>query len=122
MVHGEYGKTLEEVFGVLQLSEAEKKGNIDFFKRRLANELWLDVKKDMKNVPAWAEELQVMADTSDPRLMELKKRVEAEFSRSELTKRSRPLFKKILREYITPISLGLEPNAIARLEEIIKRF
>ncbi|MBI2637903.1 MAG: hypothetical protein HYW88_03300 [Candidatus Sungbacteria bacterium] len=122
MNHGEYKKILYDIFSALEFSEADKEKALEDFKKRLAGELWLAVKKEMKDVPAWAEDLQSMTDPNDPRLPELRKALFAQFSKEDLAEKSRPLFKKILEEYVLFVSADLEQSSRDRLYAIVNEF
>src|SRR3989338_7618629 len=108
MIKGEYKKILFEIFDALEFSDDEKTAALKTFKKRLANELLKSITGGL------SEELQKLikdnssvTDAEDPKILELRGKLAQFYKKEELQEKSRPIFKKILKEYVEFVANAL---------------
>ena len=99
---------------------------MESFKKRLAKELlhlllneltedqreWIKIQQQQKSSP----------DTDDPKILEIQNTIKGLYSKEELHAKSRPLFKKILEDYVKFMSEDLDERKTTQLKKIVARF
>ena len=117
---GEYKKILFEIFDVLGLSEPEKNKAADVFKKKLAADLIESIKGELpEDEQRWISEVMpTSSDPTDPKVAEIKNKIAELFSENDLYERSRPVFKKIVFDYVDFMSDGLDQEKIDKMKEI----
>ncbi len=116
---GEYKNTLFQVFDVLGFSDTEKEEALQTFKKKLAFELLKSLQEELpQNQQEWL--VNGGNDINDPMFAEIHKTIQEKYSQEDLYEKTKPLFKKLVSDYIEFMSDGLEPESTAKLKGIIK--
>ena len=125
MISGEYKTVLNELFDVLQLSEESRERAIIIFKHKLAGTLLQDIQgKFNPEERTWLDMHQKdteAPDMNDPMVVEIQKRI-AEFPKEELLAQTRPLFKKMLTEYVDFMAARIDSGTAEQLRSIVSKF
>lgn len=118
---GEYKNILFEVFGVLGFSDTEKEEALQTFKKKLAFELLKSIQGELpQDQQDWlAKENQ---DMNDPVFSEIQKTIEGMYNQEVLYDKSKPIFKKLVSDYVEFMSDGLDPESTAKLKEVAVIF
>ena len=118
---GEYKNILLEIFGVLVFSDAEKEEALQDFKKKLAFELLNSVKGELpQDQQDWlAKESQ---DMNNPIFSEIQKTIQEMYSQEDLYEKSKPIFKKLISDYVEFMASGLDPESMSKLKEIINNL
>ena len=118
---GEYKNILLEIFGVLGFSDSEKEEALQTFKKKLAFELLKSVQRELpQNQQDWlAKQSQ---DMNNPIFSEIQKTIQEMYSQEVLYEKTKPMFKKLVSDYVDFMSEGLEPESTAKLKEIVSNI
>ena len=118
---GEYKKILFEIFDVLGLSQDEKIGATDIFKKKLAAELLATIKPQLSSeYQQWiADHLREQPNASNPKALEIKNKIAEMFPEKEFASMSRGAFKKLVQDYVNFMSEGLSSEKAAKIQEIV---
>ena|SRR3989344_5527477 len=118
---GEYKNILLEIFGVLGFSDSEKQEALQTFKKKLAFELLKSIQGELpQSQQDWlAKESQ---DMNDPVFSEIQKTIQEMYSQEVLYEKTKPMFKKLVSDYVDFMSEGLEPESTAKLKEIVSNI
>lgn len=117
MLKGEYKNILLEIFGVLSFSDAEKEEALQTFKKKLAFELLKSIQAELpQDQQDWL--IQANPDMQDSKLLEIQETIKNMYSEEALYEKSKPLFKKLVSDYVEFMSEGLEPESVVKLKEI----
>ncbi len=113
----EYKNILMEVFGVLGFSDTEKEEALQTFKKKLAFELLKSIQGELpQNQKDWlAKNGQ---DMTDPMFPEIQKTIQETYSQEVLYEKSKPLFKKLISDYVEFMSEGLDQESNDKLKQI----
>jgi hypothetical protein len=121
MLKGEYKNILFETFGVLEFSDTEKEEALQTFKKKLAFELLKSVQGELPQAQQdWIANGN--GDMNDPVFSEIQKTIQEMYSRESLYEKSKPIFKKLVSDYVEFMSDGLEPESVAKLTEIVNKL
>ena len=121
MLKGEYKNILFEIFGILGFSDIEKQEALQTFKRKLAFELLKSIQGELpQNQQDWLT--QKSQDMHDPIFSEIQKTIQEMYSQEVLYDKTKPLFKKLVSDYVEFMSQGLEPESTAKLKEIVNNL
>ncbi len=114
---GEYKNILIEVFRVLGFSDTEKEEALQTFKKKLAFELLNSFKGELpQDQQDWLANGK--GDMNDPMFSEVQKTIQEMYSQEVLYEKSKPLFKKLVLDYVEFMSEGLEPESVTKLKNI----
>ena len=118
---GEYKNILLEIFGVLGFSDSEKQEALQTFKKKLAFELLKSIQGELpQSQQDWlAKESQ---DMNDPVFSEIQKTIQEMYSQEVLYEKTKPMFKKLVSDYVDFMSEGLEHESTAKLKEIVSNI
>lgn len=118
MLKSEYKNILFEIFGVLGFSDIEKEEILQTFKKKLAFELLKSIQGELpQNQQYWLAGSG--QDMSDPTFSEIQKTIQEMYSQEQLYEKSKPLFKKLVSDYVEFMSEGLEQENVAKLNNIV---
>lgn len=121
MPKGEYKNILLEIFGVLGFSDIEKEEALKTFQKKLAFELLKSIQGELsQDQQDWLA--NGGKDMADPVFSEIQKTIGEMYSEDVLHDKSKPLFKKLLSDYVEFMSEGLEPESVAKLKEIVNNI
>lgn len=121
MVNSEYKNTLFEIFGVLGFSDAEKEEALQTFKKKLAFELLKSIQGELpQNQQDWL--VNGGSDMNDPVFSEIQKTIQETYSQEVLYDKSKPIFKKLVLDYVEFMAEGLDSESINKLKEIINNL
>lgn len=113
---GEYKNILVNIFDVLGFSDMEKEGALQTFKKKLAFELLKSIQGELpQNQQDWI--VKGSGDMTDSVFSEIQKTIGEMYSQEVLYEKSKPLFKKLVLDYIEFMSEGLDPESTAKLKE-----
>ena len=121
----EFKKILFEIFDILEFSEEEKQEALESFKKKLANDLFDSVKRELpQEQQSWIKDHMNSANSRDPKIAEIQNTIKNLYPQEVLYEKSRAVFKKILEEYINFMSreLDLGQEKTARLREIAEKL
>ncbi len=118
---GEYKNILFNIFGVLGFSDTEKEEALQTFKKKLAFELLKSIQGELpQDQQDWlAKESQ---DMNDPIFSEIQKTIQEMYGQEVLYEKSKPIFNKLVIDYVEFMSDGLDPESTAKLKEIVNNF
>lgn len=117
MVNGEYKQILFKIFELLNFSEGERAAALESFKKKLAAEVLQAIEKELpQDQQEWLKENMAKGDPHDPKVAEVRSYIHGKYSKEELQEKARPLFKKILRDYVAFMSQGLEAEKAEKLK------
>lgn len=117
MLNGEYKNILMEVFGVLGFSDAEKEEAVQTFKKKLAFELLKSIQGELpQNQQDWLAKSS--QDINEPIFPDIQKTIQEMYSQEVLYEKSKPLFKKLVSDYVGFMSEGLDLESAAKLKAI----
>ncbi len=121
MLKGEYKNILIEIFGVLGFSDTEKEEALQTFKKKLAFELLNSVKGEFsQDQQDWlAKENQ---DMNDPMFAEVQKTIQEMYTQEVLYEKTKPVFKRLVLDYVEFMSEGLDPESTAKLKGIVNKL
>ena len=120
-MRGEYKNILFEIFEVLEFSDAEKEEATQTFKKKLAFELLKSIQGELpQNQQDWL--VSGGQDTSDPMFQEVQKTIQEMYGEEVLHGKSKPLFRKLVSDYVEFMADGLEPESVAKLEEVVNNL
>lgn len=118
---GEYKNILLEIFSVLGFSDNEKEEALQTFKKKLAFELLKSVQGELpQNQQDWLA--NGSKNTNDPIFSEIQKTIQEMYSQEVLYEKSKPLFKKLISDYVEFMSDGLDLESITKLKEIVNHI
>ena len=121
MLKGEYKNILMEIFGVLGFSDTEKEKALQTFKKKLAFELLKSIQGELpQNQKDWL--VKESQDMNDPIFSEIQRTIQEMYSQETLYDKSKPLFKKLVSDYVEFMSEGLDPESMAKLKEIVNNI
>ena len=110
-----------DIFGVLGFSDTEKEEALQTFKKKLAFELLKSIQGELpQNQQDWLA--NGGKDMSDPVFLEIQKTIHEMYSQEVLYEKSKPVFKKIISDYVEFMSEGLDPESTAKLKEILNNL
>lgn len=121
MLRGEYKNILLEIFNVLGFSNTEKEEALQTFKKKIAFELLKSIQGELpQDQQDWlAKESQ---DMNDPVFSEIQKTIQGMYSQEVLFDKSKPIFKKLVLDYIEFMSNGLDSESAAKLKEVVNNI
>jgi len=123
MVSEEYKQILFKIFELLSFSEGEKFTALETFKRKLSSEVLLSIQAELpKDQQDWLRENISSANTQEPMIAEIGKFVHDKYTKEELHEKARPLFKKVLEDYIAFMSQGLEAEKTEKLKMVVENL
>ncbi len=121
MLKGEYKNTLFNIFGVLGFSDTEKEEALQTFKKKLAFELLKSIQGELPQ-----EQQDWLAngggDMNDPVFLEIQKTIQEMYSQEVLYDKTKPLFRKLVSDYVEFMSEDLDPESTAKLKEILNNL
>lgn len=118
---GEYKNILLEVFGVLGFSDTEKEEALQTFKKKLAFELLKSIQGELpQDQQDWL--IKGGTDMNDPIFSEIQKTIQEKYSQEVLYDKSKPVFKKLVSDYVEFMSEGLDPESTAKLKEVVNNI
>lgn len=121
MINSEYKNILFDIFGVLGFSDNEKEGALQVFKKKLAFELLKSIQRELsQDQQDWIA--TGSQDTNDPIFSELQKTIQEKYSQEVLYEKSKPMFKKLVSDYVEFMSEGLDSESTAKLKEIVNNL
>ena len=110
-----------EVFGVLGFSDTEKEEALQTFKKKLSFELLKSIQGELpQDQQDWL--VKVGQDMNDSIFSEIQKTIQETHSQEELYEKSKPLFKKLVSDYVEFMSEGLDPESVAKLKTILNNL
>jgi hypothetical protein len=115
---------LEEVFAILGLSEEEKERMRFLFNKRIAFDLLRKIESELP------EEYQMfinseaahITDPAHPMVLKIAEYAEHLHTREEYETMTKDILRKLLPEYVSHASDGLNTDITVRLEECIKKI
>ena len=117
MIKGEFKKVLFDIFDVLDFSDAEKEKALETFKKKLAFELLKEVQGELpQDQQEWLS--QANPDIQDQKFNEIQEIIKNKYTKEQLYERTKPLFKKLLEDYVAFMSQGISIEEAAKLREI----
>ncbi len=121
LMKGEYKNILFDIFSVLGFSDTEKEEALQTFKKKLAFELLKSIQGELpQNQQDWlAKDGQ---DMNDPVFSEIQKTIQGMYNQEVLYDKSKPLFKKLVSDYVEFMANGLEAESTAKLKEILNNL
>ncbi len=121
MMKGKYKNILLEIFDVLSFSDTEKEEALLTFKKKLAFELLKSIQGELpQSQQDWlAKQNQ---DMNDPMFLEIQKTIKEMYSQEVLYDKSKPLFKKLVSDYVEFMSEGLDSESTSKLKEIVNKL
>lgn len=118
---GEYKNILFDIFGVLGFSDTEKEEALQTFKKKLAFELLKSIQRELpQSQRDWLS--GGGQDMNDPIFSEVQKTIQEKYSQEVLYDKSKPLFKKLVADYVEFMSEGLDSESTAKLKEIVNNI
>lgn len=121
MLKGEYKNILFEIFGVLEFSDTEKEEALQTFKNKLALELLKSIQEELpQDQQDWLS--KGSQDMNDPVFSEIQKTIQEMYSQEQLYEKSKPLFKKLLLDYVEFMSDSLDSGSADKLKEIVNNI
>ena len=115
---GEYKNILVEIFEVLGFSDAEKEEALQTLKKKLAFELLKSIQGELpQNQQDWL--VSGNGDINDPVFSEIQKTIQEMYGQEVLLEKSKPVFKKLVVDYVEFMSEGLDSESTAKLKEVI---
>jgi len=121
---GEYKNILFDIFDVLGFSDAEKEKALGAFKKKLAFGLLNSIKGELpQDQREWLNQASLSAgwagpDVQDPKFSEIQETIKNKYTKEQLYERTKPLFKKLLDDYVNFMSQGLSAEESSRLKEV----
>lgn len=110
-----------DIFGVLGFSDTEKEEALQTFKKKLAWELLKSIQGELpNNQQDWL--VNEGKDMNDPMFSEIQKTIQGMYGQEVLYEKSKPLFKKLVSDYVEFMSEGLEPDSVAKLKDIVNNL
>ncbi|MBI2674792.1 MAG: hypothetical protein HYX22_03625 [Candidatus Yanofskybacteria bacterium] len=117
MIKGEYKRVLFDIFDVLEFMQSEKEEALETFKKKLAFELLESVKGELpQDQQGWLS--QAAPDMGDPKFVEIQNTIKGMYTNEQLYEKSKPIFKKLLEDYVAFMSQGISIEEVAKLKEI----
>ena len=107
-----------DIFGVLEFSDTEKEEALLTFKKKLAFEFLKSIQGELpQNQQDWlAKESH---DLNDPIFSETQKTIREMYDQEAVYEKSKPIFKKIVSDYVEFMSDGLDSESSAKLKEVV---
>lgn len=116
-----YSEVLSEVFDVLGFTEPEAKHAMESFKKKLAFEILKSLEAELpQDQKEWLSK-NTTAEPNDPKILEIQSSVKGLYSSQALFEKSRPIFKKLLENYIEFMSSDLNPEEVSKLKAISEK-
>lgn len=110
-----------EIFVVLGFSDTEKEEALQTFKKKLAFELLKSVQRELpQDQQDWLT--NGGKDMNDPMFSEIQKTIQEMYSKEVLYEKSKPLFKKLVLDYVEFMFEGLDPDSTLKLKEIVSKL
>jgi len=102
----------------LNFSDAEKEEALQTFKKKLAFELLKSIQGELpQNQQDWL--VSGNGDINDPVFSEIQKTIQEMYGQEVLLEKSKPVFKKLVVDYVEFMSEGLDSESTAKLKEVI---
>lgn len=121
MIKGEYKNILFEMFDVLGFSGEEKEKALETFKKKLAFELLKEVQGELpQDQKEWLR--QPAPDMGDPKFAEIQNAIKSMYTSGQLHERAKPIFRKLLEDYVNFMSQDLNAEEISKLNGLLVKF
>ena len=124
MIQGEFKKVLEEIFHVLEFTEAEQIRAIEGFKKRLAFETLKAIQGKLpEDQKEWLNSGDAkMANPQNPEILKIQETIKSLFSEEEMYNITRPILKNLMQKYIDLMSRNASAEKVSQMKEIVERF
>ena len=121
MLKGEYKNILFEIFDVLGFSDTEKEEALQTFKKKLAFELLKSIQGKLpQNQQNWLADGK--GDMNDPMFPEIQKTIQEMYGQEVLYEKTKPLFNKLVLDYVEFMSEGLDSESVTKLKDIVSNL
>ena len=109
------------IFGVLGFSDAEKNEALQTFKKKLAFELLKSIQGELpQDQQDWIATGN--KDMNDPIFSEIQKTIQEIYSQETLYDKSKPIFKKLVSDYVEFMAKGLDLESAAKLKKVVNNL
>ncbi|MBI2065274.1 MAG: hypothetical protein HYT62_04435 [Candidatus Yanofskybacteria bacterium] len=119
-MEGKYTKILNEVFGVLGLSEQEKEMASESLKKKFFAELLVSLEERLPQSDRDWIAANINTQVIDQNAVaEIRQKIKHLYSREEITSKSHEVFNNLLARYVKFMTSRVGPDKSKKLEEVV---